>query len=123
MKGTFPKTLRLDGLRIVVDGAHGAAYRVAPLVFSELGADVSAIGVKPNGRNINDRCGALHPEGLAAEVVKRKAHLGIALDGDADRLIVVDEGGRSSTATPSWRSARGACSTRAPSRATSSSPR
>lgn len=93
VKGTFPKTLRLDGLRIVVDGAHGAAYRVAPLVFSELGADVSAIGVKPNGRNINDRCGALHPEGLAAEVVKRKAHLGIALDGDADRLIVVDEGG------------------------------
>ncbi len=93
VKGTFPKSLRLDGLRIVVDGAHGAAYRVAPLVFSELGADVSAIGVKPNGRNINDRCGALHPENLAAEVVKRKAHLGIALDGDADRLIVVDEGG------------------------------
>jgi phosphoglucosamine mutase len=93
VKGTFPKSLRLDGLRIVVDGAHGAAYRVAPLVFSELGADVTAIGVKPNGRNINDRCGALHPEGLAAEVVKRKAHLGIALDGDADRLIVVDEGG------------------------------
>ncbi len=93
VKGTFPKSLRLDGLRIVVDGAHGAAYRVAPLVFSELGADVSAIGVKPNGRNINDRCGALHPEALAAEVVKRKAHLGIALDGDADRLIVVDEGG------------------------------
>ncbi len=93
VKGTFPKSLRLDGLRIVVDGAHGAAYRVAPLVFSELGADVSAIGVKPNGRNINDRCGALHPESLAAEVVKRKAHLGIALDGDADRLIVVDEHG------------------------------
>jgi phosphoglucosamine mutase len=77
----------------VVDGAHGAAYRVAPLVFSELGADVTAIGVKPNGRNINDRCGALHPEVLAAEVVKRKAHLGVALDGDADRLIVVDEQG------------------------------
>ncbi len=93
VKGTFPKNLRLDGLRIVVDGAHGAAYRVAPLVFSELGADVTAIGVKPNGRNINDRCGALHPEALAAEVIKRKAHLGIALDGDADRLIVVDEGG------------------------------
>jgi phosphoglucosamine mutase len=94
VKGTFPKSLRLDGLRIVVDGAHGAAYRVAPLVFSELGADVTAIGVKPNGRNINDRCGALHPEALAAEVVKRKAHMGIALDGDADRLIVVDEAGK-----------------------------
>jgi phosphoglucosamine mutase len=67
---------------------------VAPLVFSELGADVTAIGVKPNGRNINDRCGALHPEALAAEVVKRKAHMGIALDGDADRLIVVDEAGK-----------------------------
>jgi len=93
VKGTFPRTLRLDGLRVVVDGAHGAAYRVAPLVFSELGADVTAIGVKPNGRNINDRCGALHPEVLAAEVIKRKAHLGVALDGDADRLIVVDEQG------------------------------
>jgi len=93
VKGTFPRALRLDGLRVVVDGAHGAAYRVAPLVFSELGADVTAIGVKPNGRNINDRCGALHPEHLGAEVVKRKAHLGVALDGDADRLIVVDEHG------------------------------
>jgi phosphoglucosamine mutase len=94
VKGTFPRTLRLDGLKIVVDGAHGAAYRVAPLVFSELGADVISIGVKPNGRNINEKCGALHPETLAAEVVKRKAQLGIALDGDADRLIVVDELGR-----------------------------
>ena len=93
VKGTFPKSMRLDGLRIVVDGAHGAAYRVAPLVFSELGADVTSIGVKPNGRNINDRCGALHPETLGAEVLKRKAHLGVALDGDADRLIVVDEQG------------------------------
>ena len=94
VKGTFPRALRLDGLRVVVDGAHGAAYRVAPLVFSELGAAVTAIGVKPNGRNINDRHGALFPETLAAEVVRRKAHLGIALDGDADRLIVVDEKGQ-----------------------------
>jgi phosphoglucosamine mutase len=93
VKGTFPKNLRLDGLKVVVDGAHGAAYRVAPLVFAELGADVHAIGVKPNGKNINERCGALHPEALAAEVLKRKAHLGVALDGDADRLIVVDERG------------------------------
>ncbi|MFO0628266.1 MAG: phosphoglucosamine mutase [Polyangiales bacterium] len=94
VKSTFPRTLRLDGLRVVVDGAHGAAYKVAPLVFAELGADVTAIGVKPNGKNINDRHGALHPENLAAEVVKRKAHLGVALDGDADRLIVVDEQGQ-----------------------------
>jgi phosphoglucosamine mutase len=94
VKSTFPKTLRLDGLRVVVDGAHGAAYKVAPLVFAELGAEVSAIGVKPNGKNINDRHGALYPENLAAEVIKRKAHLGVALDGDADRLIVVDEQGQ-----------------------------
>lgn len=94
VKSTFPKSLRLDGLRVVVDGAHGAAYRVAPLVFAELGASVHAIGVKPNGRNINDRFGALHPENLAAEVVRRHAHLGVALDGDADRLIVVDERGQ-----------------------------
>lgn len=94
VKSTFPRTLRLDGLKIVVDGAHGAAYKVAPLVFAELGAEVIAIGVKPNGRNINDRHGALHPENLAAEVVRRKAHVGIALDGDADRLIVIDEEGQ-----------------------------
>ena len=94
VKGTFPKALSLNGLKIVVDGANGAAYRVAPLVFSELGAEVTAIGVRPNGRNINLQCGALHPEGLATEVIRRGAHLGIALDGDADRLIVVDEGGR-----------------------------
>jgi phosphoglucosamine mutase len=93
VKSTFPRHLRLDGLRVVVDGAHGAAYRVAPLVFAELGAHVTAIGVKPNGKNINDHHGALHPETVAAEVVKRRAHLGIALDGDADRLIVVDEQG------------------------------
>lgn len=94
VKSTFPRALRLDGLRVVVDGAHGAAYKVAPLVFTELGAEVSAIGVKPNGKNINDRHGALHPENLAAEVIRRKAHVGIALDGDADRLIVVDEQGQ-----------------------------
>ena len=93
VKGTFPRTLRLDGLRIVVDAAHGAAYRVAPAVFSELGANVTSIGVKPNGKNINDGVGALHPSHVSAEVLKRGADLGIALDGDADRLIVVDERG------------------------------
>jgi phosphoglucosamine mutase len=94
VKATFPTDLTLDGCTIVVDAAHGAAYRTAPLVFSELGADVHAIGVRPNGRNINHACGALHPEAAAREVKKRKAQLGIALDGDADRVIVIDEKGQ-----------------------------
>jgi phosphoglucosamine mutase len=91
-KTTFPGHLTLDGVRIVVDAAHGAAYRVAPAVFQELGADVITLGDKPDGTNINET-GALHPELMAAEVKKRGAHLGIALDGDADRVIVVDERG------------------------------
>jgi len=94
VKNTFPRELSLDGVRMVVDAAHGAAYRVAPLVFVELGANVTAIGVKPNGVNINKDVGALHPDNVRAEVVKRRAAVGIALDGDADRLIVVDEKGQ-----------------------------
>ena len=94
VKNSFPRELTLEGLRVVVDAAHGAAYRVAPLVFQELGAHLVAIGVKPNGTNINHDAGALHPDKLRAEVVKRGAHVGIALDGDADRLIVVDEKGQ-----------------------------
>ncbi len=93
-KTTFPRSLSLEKVRIVVDAAHGAAYRVAPLVFAELGADVTCIGIKPNGLNINDGCGALHPSHVSAEVLKKKAEVGIALDGDADRLIVVDEKGQ-----------------------------
>jgi len=93
-KNSFPNDLTLDGIRVVVDAAHGAAYQVAPLVFSELGASVTSIGVKPNGVNINKSAGALHPDQVRAEVVKRGAMLGIALDGDADRLIVVDEKGQ-----------------------------
>lgn len=92
-KNTFPNDLALKGLRIVVDAAHGAAYRAAPDVFHELGATVTSLGCNPNGRNINRECGALHPEHVANEVRRRKAHIGIALDGDADRLIVVDEHG------------------------------
>jgi phosphoglucosamine mutase len=92
-KQTFPQDLTLEGVRIVVDAAHGAAYRVAPLVFRELGAEVIAIGVRPDGQNINRRCGATHPETCAHEVVRKKAHLGVCLDGDADRLILVDENG------------------------------
>lgn len=92
-KNTFPAELTLDGLRVVVDAAHGAAYKVAPRIFEELGADVVSLGVRPNGRNINRDCGALHPEHVQKEVVRRKADLGIALDGDADRVILVDEKG------------------------------
>ena len=94
VKGTFPRELTLEGVRIAVDAAHGAAYRVAPLVFQELGAHLFATGVKPNGVNINKDVGALHPDNLRAEVVKRTCDVGIALDGDADRLIVVDEKGQ-----------------------------
>jgi phosphoglucosamine mutase len=94
LKQTFPRDLSLDGVRVVVDAAHGAAYRVAPLVFQELGAQVSAIGVKPNGVNINKESGALHPDQVRLEVIKRGAAIGIALDGDADRVIVVDEKGQ-----------------------------
>jgi phosphoglucosamine mutase len=92
-KGTFPRELTLHGVKVVVDAGHGAAYRVAPAVLAELGADVTTIGSRPNGININRGCGALHPSHVAGEVKKRKAHLGIALDGDADRVIFVDENG------------------------------
>ena len=93
-KSTFPEALRLDGVKIVVDCAHGAAYQVAPAALWELGAEVVAIGVSPNGTNINDGFGSTAPEALQARVVEEGAQLGIALDGDADRLIVVDEKGR-----------------------------
>jgi len=93
-KNTFPRDLTLDGVRVVVDAAHGAAYKTAPSVFAELGASLWCIGVKPNGTNINRDAGALHPDNVRAEVVRRRAHIGIALDGDADRLIVVDEKGQ-----------------------------
>jgi phosphoglucosamine mutase len=94
VKSTFPRDLTLDGVRVVVDAAHGAAYRVAPLVFTELGAVVHAMGVRPNGININRDAGALHPDKARAEVVRRSAQIGIALDGDADRVIVIDEKGQ-----------------------------
>ena len=93
-KSTFPAKLSLDGMRMVVDAAHGAAYRVAPTVFEELGAEVCALGVKPNGKNINDNVGAMHPEVMCAEVLRTGARIGIALDGDADRVIVCDEKGQ-----------------------------
>jgi len=94
LKSLFPRDLTLDGVTIAVDCGHGAAYRVAPAVFGELGARVIALNVKPDGKNINERCGAVHPEAMARAVQKHGAHLGIALDGDADRVIVADERGR-----------------------------
>ena len=92
-KSTFPAQLDLKGLRIVVDCAHGAAYHIAPAVFHELGADVVTIGAHPDGFNINDGVGALHADHLSRAVVEAGADLGIALDGDADRLVMVDAAG------------------------------
>ncbi len=93
LKEAFPKKMSLDGVRIVLDCANGAAYKVAPKVLEELGADVFLIGNTPNGSNINENCGALHPENIMEKVFLYKADIGIALDGDADRIIVVDDKG------------------------------
>jgi len=93
VKATFPRGLRLDGMKIVIDCANGAAYRMAPAVLWELGAEVVTVGVEPDGYNINRECGATHPAVLQTQVVAHGANLGIALDGDADRLQMVDEHG------------------------------
>jgi phosphoglucosamine mutase len=94
LKSSFPRGRTLQGLKIVVDAANGAAYHLAADLFWELGADVVRIGASPDGRNINDRCGSTCPETVAQTVVKEHADLGVALDGDADRVILVDEHGR-----------------------------
>lgn len=93
IKSSFPKHLNLNGIRIVVDTANGASYKVAPTIFSELGAEVITINDRPDGFNINENSGALHPEFLAKKVLEYRADIGFALDGDADRLVVVDEKG------------------------------
>jgi phosphoglucosamine mutase len=93
LKNTFPQEMDLSGLKIVLDCANGAAYKVAPAVFEELGAEVIPLGVKPNGTNINAGCGSLHPEVISNAVKEHRADIGIALDGDADRVIVCDEFG------------------------------
>src|ERR1041384_2411417 len=93
-KRTLPRNLSLDGLRVVVDSANGAAYRVAPEALWELGAEVIAIGAEPDGFNINKDCGSTEPAALAAKVREMRADIGIALDGDADRVVIVDERGR-----------------------------
>jgi phosphoglucosamine mutase len=93
-KSTFPEQLRLDGLKVVIDCANGAAYHVAPDALWELGAEVIPLGVKPDGLNINEGCGSTHPQLVQETVVASGADIGLALDGDADRLIVADEAGR-----------------------------
>jgi phosphoglucosamine mutase len=93
LKNTFPQELTLEGLHIVLDCANGATYKVAPIVFEELGAQVTVLGNKPNGENINKNCGALYPGLISAMVRKKKADLGISFDGDGDRVIFVDESG------------------------------
>jgi len=93
-KRTLPRNIRLNEMRVVIDCANGAGYQVAPAVLWELGAEVIKIGVEPNGRNINDKCGTTEPDALCAKVREMRADIGIALDGDADRVVIVDEKGR-----------------------------
>jgi len=95
VKSTFPPGLRLDGLKIVLDCANGSAYKVAPTILWELGAEVIPMAVSPNGRNINDKCGATHTDAMAKLVVETGSDMGVALDGDADRLQLCDENGKS----------------------------
>jgi len=94
VKATFPRQLSLSGLRIVIDCANGAAYKVAPVTLYELGAEVIPLGVDPDGTNINHECGSTHPEAMAKLVREYRADIGIALDGDADRLVICDENGQ-----------------------------
>lgn len=94
LKHTFPPDMTLDGIKMVVDCANGAAYKAAPAVFGEFGARVKKLGVSPNGKNINQRCGSLHPTLASREVLKSSAQIGISLDGDADRVILIDEKGQ-----------------------------
>jgi len=93
IKNTFPRKLRLDGMKIVIDSANGAAYHLAPKILWELGAEVISMGDEPNGFNINENCGSTHPNALRSRVIEEEADIGIALDGDADRVIICDEKG------------------------------
>jgi phosphoglucosamine mutase len=94
VKGTLPRALSLNGLRVAIDCANGAAYKVAPTALYELGAEVVEVGVSPNGMNINEECGSTHPAAVAAAVKQYRCDIGIALDGDADRLVICDEKGQ-----------------------------
>ncbi len=92
-KAALESKFNLEGMRLVVDCANGAGYKVAPMIFKELGAEVFPIGVHPNGQNINNKCGSMHPEAASEEVLKFRADLGICLDGDADRIVIIDDEG------------------------------
>jgi phosphoglucosamine mutase len=94
IKASFPKGMRLDGLKVVVDCSNGATYKVGPYTLSELGAEVIPIGCTPNGININERCGSVHPEEMRATVIRERADVGIAFDGDGDRVVMADQNGR-----------------------------
>ncbi len=94
LKNTFPNHLTLEGVKLVIDCGNGAAYKIAPAVFSELGAEIITIGIEPDGKNINAGCGSLYPEKLQQKVIEEQAHIGIAFDGDADRVIFVDARGK-----------------------------
>ncbi|MCD6293195.1 MAG: phosphoglucosamine mutase [Deltaproteobacteria bacterium] len=94
LKNTFPNHLTLEGIKLVIDCGNGAAYKIAPAVFDELGAEVITIGIDPDGKNINAGCGSLYPEKLQQKVIDEQAHIGIAFDGDADRVIFVDANGK-----------------------------
>jgi len=94
VKTSFPKNLTLEGLKVVVDCAHGATYRISPRVFKEFGAEVVALNVQPDGTNINERCGSVHPEAMQEAVIRNQADLGVAHDGDGDRALFADEEGR-----------------------------
>ncbi|MCB9060907.1 MAG: phosphoglucosamine mutase [Halobacteriovoraceae bacterium] len=94
VKSTFDSSYELSGMKLVIDCAHGASYKVAPMVFSELGARIFSLGVRPNGKNINDKCGALYPQNAALKVIETNSDLGFCFDGDADRLIVCDNKGQ-----------------------------
>lgn len=96
-KNTFPKGMTLDGMNVVLDCGNGATYKIAPLIFSELGAEVTALHVSPDGKNINDNCGSQHTQDLCAEIKRSGADVGLAFDGDGDRLIAVDENGEEVT--------------------------
>src|SRR5690606_15165523 len=93
VKSTIPEGMTLDGLKIVVDASHGAGYKVAPRVIADLGADVVPVGCSPNGRNINEGCGSTRADLLRLTVSGVRAHVGLALDGDGDRVVMVDERG------------------------------
>ena len=94
LKNNFPSNFNLKGLKIVIDCANGASYKAAPKLLKELGAEVYSMGVKPNGLNINDKCGSTYPLKIKSAVKRHKAHIGISFDGDADRIIMCDENGK-----------------------------